>query len=54
MDEGIHEVEGTLGHMGQRCNSRAVDKIHSNYTKLSGHYRAQSMYIPVSAARLWC
>jgi conserved oligomeric Golgi complex subunit 1 len=34
MDEEIQKVEGTLAATGQRCNSRAVERLFSNYTRL--------------------
>jgi len=32
MDKQIQQVEATLGEAGQQCNSRAVEKLFSNYS----------------------
>ncbi|EKG21057.1 Vps51/Vps67 [Macrophomina phaseolina MS6] len=35
MDRQMQHVESTLGSIGQKCNSRRVDKINKNYTGLT-------------------
>lgn len=41
MEENMEQVETTLGKVGQRCNSRAVDRISDNYAKLDKHWRTR-------------
>ncbi|OCL10111.1 hypothetical protein AOQ84DRAFT_337951 [Glonium stellatum] len=41
MEGNMEQIETTLGKVGQKCNSRAVDRISDNYAKLDGHWRAR-------------
>ncbi|OCK76957.1 hypothetical protein K432DRAFT_334748, partial [Lepidopterella palustris CBS 459.81] len=40
MEGNMQQMETTLGKVGQRCNSRVVDRISSNHAKLDKHWRA--------------
>ena len=42
MDQRMHEVEVTLGQAGQKCNSKAVDRIFKNHRRLQGATKARS------------
>lgn len=44
MEEQMQQVEVTLGNAGQRCNSRSLDRIYSNYVKLDKHWRARGSF----------
>ncbi|KAF2491293.1 hypothetical protein BU16DRAFT_529846 [Lophium mytilinum] len=41
MEEHMQQVETTLGKVGQKCNSRAVDRIANNYSRLDRQWRAR-------------
>jgi hypothetical protein len=43
MDEQMQLVESNLGSAGQNCNSRAVEKLFSNYVKFNSEIRSRSM-----------
>ncbi|KAF2811733.1 uncharacterized protein BDZ99DRAFT_440653 [Mytilinidion resinicola] len=41
MEEHMQQIETTLGKVGQKCNSRAVDRIANNYAELDKQWRAR-------------
>ncbi|KAF1810262.1 hypothetical protein P152DRAFT_106079 [Eremomyces bilateralis CBS 781.70] len=41
MDETMTRVERTLGQVGQKCNSTAVERLFKSYERLEMEYRAQ-------------
>ena len=43
MNEKIQLVELNLGNASQRCNSRAVEKLFTNFEKYNSAKRSQSM-----------
>jgi len=51
MDEQIQLVESNLGSAGQKCNSRAVEKLFANYAKFGSEIRSRSM-LRISISRI--
>ncbi|KAF2837126.1 hypothetical protein M501DRAFT_1018523 [Patellaria atrata CBS 101060] len=52
MDENMEQMEETISTIGQKCNSRAIEKIFSNYVKLEDHNRKQNQQHYSYAAQL--
>jgi hypothetical protein len=42
MNENMQLVELNLGNIGQQCNSRAVEKLFTNYAQFNSEKRSQS------------
>ena len=49
MDGEMHNVEAYMGEMGQRCNTRLLEKKGTNLRSWTGEIEAPSTYSPCPA-----